>query len=421
MAEYRAKAKGSISQAKNEPAASSASPKPAYGRAAAKTAEPIASAPSANQSSSSSSFTLFGIGGPARQPAPNKLKVKDDDLMVFFRQLSVILQTGVPLSQGLELLSENMTNQQFAYAVSQISGRLNAGQDLSNSFAAYPKVFKPIMVGLIKAGEFGGILDNVVDRIASLIEQQAKLRGQIIGAMIYPGIVLFIAITVGLGMLIGIVPQFANMFDDLGAELPGITKFMLALSKAVTDLVVIGGVLGGLFASGFLFSRYYATKAGRLNADTQVLKIPLFGPLLLKYEVASFCDTMATLANAGVPAVEALDITQQALSNTLIRKTVMYTIARAQQGEPISQAILSQNTMPRLVPAMIKIGEETGEFSFMLEKLATFYAREIESSVTKLAKAMEPAVVLVVAGIVGTIVVALYLPMFDLISAFKGG
>ena len=341
--------------------------------------------------------------------------------MVFFRQLSVILQTGVPLSQGLELLAENMTNKQFSFAVSQIAGRLNAGQDLSNSFAAYPKVFKPIMVGLIKAGEFGGILDNVVDRIAALIEQQAKLRGQIIGAMIYPGIVLFIAITVGLGMLIGIVPQFANMFNDLGAELPGITKFMLSLSKAVTDLTVMGSIFGGIVGAGFLFSRYYATKEGRLVVDTQVLKIPLFGPLLLRYEVASFCDTMATLSNAGVPAVEALDITQQALGNTLIRQTVMFTIVRAQQGEPISQAILSQGTMPRLVPAMIKIGEETGEFSFMLEKLATFYAREIESSVTKLAKAMEPAVVLVVAGIVGTIVVALYLPMFDLISAFKGG
>ena len=385
------------------------------------TATVVKAGASAPAGSAGSSFTLFGIGGESRQPSPKKLKVKNDDLMVFFRQLSVILQTGVPLSQGLELLAENMTNKQFAYAVSQISGRLNAGQDLSNSFAAYPKVFKPIMVGLIKAGEFGGILDNVVDRIASLIEQQAKLKGQIIGAMIYPGIVLFIAITVGLGMLIGIVPQFANMFDDLGAELPGITKFMLSLSKAVTDLTVMGSIFGGLVGAGFLFSRYYATKAGRLVVDTNVLKIPLFGPLLLRYEVASFCDTMATLSNAGVPAVEALDITQQALSNTLIRQTINFTIVRAQQGEPISQAILSQGTMPRLVPAMIKIGEETGEFSFMLEKLATFYAREIESSVTKLAKAMEPAVVLVVAGIVGTIVVALYLPMFDLISAFKGG
>ena len=372
------------------------------------------------QSAGGSSITIFGIGGVPRQPSPRNLKVKNDDLMVFFRQLSVILQTGVPLSQGLELLAENMTNKQFSFAVTQIAGRLNAGQDLSNSFAAYPKVFKPIMVGLIKAGEFGGILDNVVDRIASLIEQQAKLKGQIIGAMIYPGIVLFIAITVGLGMLIGIVPQFANMFDDLGADLPDITRFMLSLSKAVTDINVMGSILGGIVGVGFLFSRYYATKAGRLVVDTMVLKIPLFGPLLLRYEVASFCDTMATLSNAGVPAVEALDITQQALGNTLIRQTVKLTIVRAQQGEPISQAILSQGTMPRLVPAMIKIGEETGEFSFMLEKLATFYAREIESSVTKLAKAMEPAVVLVVAGIVGTIVVALYLPMFDLISAFKG-
>ena len=364
---------------------------------------------------------FLGIGGAPRQPPATKLKVKNDELMVFFRQLAVILQTGVPLSQGLELLAENITNPHFAYAVSQISGRLNAGQDLSSALGTYPKVFAPITIGLIRAGEFGGILDSVVDRIAILIEQQAKLRGQIIGAMIYPGIVLFIAITVGLGMLIGIVPRFADMFDDLGADLPGITKVMMALSKAVTNPAIVGGTIAVLVATSVLFGRYYSTKKGRLVVDTHILKTPLFGPLLLKYEVASFCETMSTLANAGIPAVEAMDVTQKALSNVLIRNTVIYAIGRAQQGEPISQAILSCNTMPRLVPAMMKIGEETGEFSFMLEKLATFYSREIEMAVTKLAKAMEPAVVLVVAGIVGTIVIALYLPMFDLIRAFKSG
>jgi len=396
MAEYRRKGASALGEA----------PKPI-----------VRAAPSSLPSPSG--MTLFGLGGPPRQPAPAKLTVKNDELMVFFRQLAVILQTGVPLSQGLELLADNISNAQFSFAVAQISGRLNAGQDLSTALGVYPKVFAPITIGLIRAGEFGGILDAVVDRIANLIEQQAKLKGQIIGAMIYPGIVLFIAITVGLGMLIGIVPRFADMFDDLGADLPGITKVMMSLSKAVTDPVIVGGTIGGLIVIAILFSRYYSTKAGRLTVDTQVLKIPLFGPLLLKYEVASFCETMSTLANAGIPAVEAMDVTQKALSNMLIRNTVIYAIGRAQQGEPISQAIQSRGTMPRLVPAMMKIGEETGEFSFMLEKLATFYAREIEMAVTKLAKAMEPAVVLVVAGIVGTIVVALYLPMFDLIRAFK--
>lgn len=396
MAEYRRKGASALGEA----------PKPIVRAASASLPSP-------------SGMTLFGLGGPPRQPAPAKLTVKNDELMVFFRQLAVILQTGVPLSQGLELLADNISNAQFSFAVAQISGRLNAGQDLSTALGVYPKVFAPITIGLIRAGEFGGILDAVVDRIANLIEQQAKLKGQIIGAMIYPGIVLFIAITVGLGMLIGIVPRFADMFDDLGADLPGITKVMMSLSKAVTDPVIVGGTIGGLIVIAILFSRYYSTKAGRLTVDTQVLKIPLFGPLLLKYEVASFCETMSTLANAGIPAVEAMDVTQKALSNMLIRNTVIYAIGRAQQGEPISQAIQSRGTMPRLVPAMMKIGEETGEFSFMLEKLATFYAREIEMAVTKLAKAMEPAVVLVVAGIVGTIVVALYLPMFDLIRAFK--
>jgi len=353
------------------------------------------------------------------QPLPAKLKVKNDELMVFFRQLAVILQTGVPLSQGLDLLSENISNPKFAHAVSQISTRINAGQDLSSSLGAYPKVFAPITIGLIRAGEFGGILDAVIDRIANLIEQQAKLKGMIIGAMIYPGIVLFIALGVGLGMLIGIVPRFADMFTDLGADLPLITKVMLALSKAVTNPTIMLGSAGVIAATIVVFNMYYKTPSGRLSIDTAVLKIPLFGPLLLKYEVASFCETMSTLANAAIPVVEGMNITQQALNNTLIRQTIIFAIGRAEQGEPISQAILSRGTMPRLVPAMMKIGEETGEFAFMLEKLALFYSREIEMAVNKLAKAMEPAVVLVVAGIVGTIVVALYLPMFEMIRAFK--
>lgn len=376
-----------------------------------------APAPTTTADAPAPSFSLFSGN---RSVPPEKLKVKAGEMAVFLRQLAVILQTGIPLAQGLTLLGENLQNPQFRQAILQISDRLSSGTELSTALSAYPKTFKPIMVGLIKAGEFGGILDQVVERLAALVEEQQKLKGQIIGALTYPAIMLVIALSVALGLLIGIVPRFAQMFADLNAELPMITQVMLALSKAVINPLAWAAVVGLGVAGGWLFQRYYATASGRLQVDTWIFKVPLFGDLILKTEVASFCDTLSTLVAAGIPAVEGLSISIGASNNMVIRNTLRYTIQRAEQGEAISQAIASRRTLPRLVPAMLRIGEETGEFSLMLEKLALFYSREVENAVRTITKAMEPAIVMVVSVIVGTIVISLYLPMFALINAMRG-
>jgi type IV pilus assembly protein PilC len=205
------------------------------------------------------------LGGP---PPPARLKVPQKDLLIFFRQLAVILQSGVPLAQGLQLLSDNMTNPNLAGCIRQIALRLNAGEELSVCLRQYPRVFRPITIGLIEAGEAGGILEQVLDRIAYLLEQQAKLRGQMIGALIYPVIVLVLAITVGLALLIFIVPRFESMFSSLGAKLPALTQVMLNLSRLVTNPVAMGFaglvVLGG----GVLFRSVYASREGRLAIDT---------------------------------------------------------------------------------------------------------------------------------------------------------
>jgi len=352
-------------------------------------------------------------------PAPGRLKVPQKDLLIFFRQLAVILQSGVPLAQGLELLSSNMTNPQLAACITQIALRLNAGEELSICLRQYPKVFRPITVGLIEAGEAGGILEEVLDRIAHLMEQQAKLRGQMIGALIYPVIVLVLAITVSLALLIFIVPRFESMFSSLGAKLPAITQVMLNLSRFVTNPagmgIVVAAILGGLF----LFRSYYSTTTGRLAVDSRLFKLPLFGGLLLRYEMASLSETLATLVNSGIPIIDGLQRCISASSNQLIKNTLARSIVLAQQGQPLSISLDNSKALPRLFISMVKIGEETGELSFMLEKLAVFYNREIESAVSALTKAMEPITVMVVAGIVGTIVIALYMPMFDLIKAFK--
>ena len=357
---------------------------------------------------------LFGS-----QPSPKNLTVPQKDLLVFFRQLAVILQSGVPLAQGLLLIADNMTNQRLAGCVQHIAARLSAGEELSLSLRLYPKVFEPLAIGLIEAGEAGGILEQVLDRVALLLEERAKIRGQIIGAMIYPVIVLLLATTVSLGLLIFIVPRFKTMFDGMGAELPALTSFLLELSKAITTLEFAIGAPVTLIVIVVAFNRYYNTAQGRYVIDQLILKVPLFGDLILRSEMASMSDTLATLVNAGIPIVEGLERCISASSNELTRRTLKQGITRVKQGQELNYSLGRSGLFPKLVISMIKIGEETGKLSFMLEKLAIFYKREVESTVTSLTKAMEPAVVFVVAGIVGTIVIALYLPMFSLITNMR--
>ena len=351
-----------------------------------------------------------------RENGRSNLRVPQKDLLVFFRQLSVVLQSGVALAQGLDLLAENMTNKKFSACIERISARLSAGEELSASFQQYPKVFAPITVGLIQAGEAGGILDQVLERIATLMEEQAKIRGQIIGALIYPIIVLTLAISVSLGLLIFIVPKFKAMFDNMGAELPALTSFMLNLSKFVTSAGFAIGAPICLIASIYLFRGFYATPNGRLAVDKSIFKIPLFGDLILRSEMASMCDTLCTLVNSGIPIVEGMDRCITASSNQLIKNTIRRGIVLVEQGQELSYSLDQSKVMPRLVISMIKIGEETGQLSFMLEKLSLFYKREVDATVSALTKAMEPTVIFVVAGIVGTIVISLYLPMFSLIQ-----
>ncbi|TCD57861.1 type II secretion system F family protein [Synechococcus sp. BS55D] len=352
------------------------------------------------------------------QPAPKDLKIAQKDLLIFFRQLAVILQSGVSLAQGMNLIAENMTNKKLAHCIQRIAARLSAGEELSTSLKQYPKVFKPITVGLIEAGEAGGILDQVLDRIALLMEEQAKIRGQIIGALVYPALVFLLSISVSLGLLIFVVPKFKAMFDGMGADLPALTSFMLTLSNLVTSIqfaigapLVIAGLLYG-------FKSIYSSKTGRLKIDTAIFRVPLFGDLILRSEMAGMCDTLATLVNSGIPIVDGLDRCANASSNERIRVTIRRGINFVMQGQELNYSLNQSKVFPKLVISMIKIGEETGQLSFMLEKLAIFYKREVESIVSSLTKAMEPAVIFVVAGIVGTIVVSLYLPMFSLIQKF---
>ena len=352
---------------------------------------------------------------------PNsKLKVSQEDLLVFLKQMAVMLKSGVPLSQALELLAENTNNKKFGANILDVSKKLGSGEELSTSLGNYPRIFSTMMIGLIEAGETGGILSQVLDRLASLIEANSKIRGQIKGALIYPVLILVLAVTVSLGLLIFIVPQFETMFASLGAKLPALTLFMLSSSRIVTSITFAICAPIVLFIIFYAFNLSYSTPRGRLFFDNLILKTPLFGDLILKSEIAQMSDTLSTLIKSGIPMVEAIERCINASNNQIIKISLSKAISLITQGEELSTSFQTSKVIPRLLVSMIKIGEETGELSFMLENISNFYKREVEEAVTILTKAMEPAVIFVVAIIVGTIVVSLYLPMFSLIKNMGG-
>jgi len=345
-----------------------------------------------------------------------KLKVPQEDLLIFFRQMAVMLKSGVPLAQALELLAENVNNKKFGSNIYDVSKRLGGGEELSSSLEIYQRIFSPIMIGLIEAGEAGGILSQVLERLAVLIEAQSKLKSQIKGALIYPVLILVLAVAVSLGLLIGIVPQFETMFSDMGANLPALTSFMLTLSRLVTSWNFLIGAPIVLFIGFYAFNLSYSSPQGRRFFDSLILKTPLFGDLILKSEVAQMSDTLSTLINSGIPMVEALDNCIKASNNEIIKIALRKSISLVTQGEELSSTFETSKVIPKLLVSMVRIGEETGELSFMLENISNFYKREVEEAVTLLTKAMEPAIIFVVAAIVGTIVISLYLPMFGLIN-----
>ena len=365
-------------------------------------------------------LTVFGItfgeSSHLDYEPDKKLKVPQDDLLVFFRQMAVMLKSGVPLSQGLELLAENMTNKKFGACIFDISKQLNSGEELSSCLSSYPRIFAPITVGLIEAGEAGGILSEVLERLALLIEAQSKIKGQITGALIYPVAVLVLAVTISLALLVFIVPTFDEMFASMGADLPALTGFMLSFSRVVTSINFALGAPIIIFILIYLFRTNYSTQSGKEFWDNLILKIPLFGDLILKSELASMSDTLSTLINSGISLVEGLERCINASSNEIIKNSLRRSISLVTQGQELSSSLQNSKVIPRLLVSMIKIGEETGALSFMLENLSNFYKREVEEAVTVLTKAMEPTVIFVVAAIVGTIVISLYLPMFDLIN-----
>ena len=333
------------------------------------------------------------------------------DKALFSNKMAALIDAGVPIVRSLEMLASQQTQPLFKRALTAIYIEVNQGTTLGSAMRRWPTVFDRLMVSMVEAGEAGGVLDETLRRLAKLQEDVAKMQNQIKGALGYPVTVLFIAIAVFLGMTIIIIPQFADIFKSLGADLPAFTQMLVDLSGLLRSSFSIYAVL--TIATGiYFFSRYYNTPTGRMSVDKFVLKIPLFGDLILKSATAQFCRTYSALSRAGVPILQALEILKQTSDNAAVQEALEKARNDVQEGISLSKSLMSKQIFPDMALSMLSIGEETGEMDTMLSKVADFYEEEVSLIVKNLTAMLEPAMIVLVGGIVGSILVAMYLPMF---------
>jgi type IV pilus assembly protein PilC len=349
----------------------------------------------------------------AKKKAKGK-KASAKTLAVFTRQFSVMIDAGLPLVQCLDILGSQEEDKHFAAVILQTRSDVESGASLADAMRKHPKTFDPLFTNMIAAGEAGGILDTILKRLASYIEKAVKLASQVKSAMVYPVAVIVIAgIVVGV-ILWKVIPTFASLFAGLGAELPLPTRIVIALSDNLVRFFPFVVVIAGAGAYGF--KQYYGTEKGRRVVDATILKLPVLGSIMRKIAVARFCRTMATLISSGVPILDGLEITAKTAGNAVIEDAVMLTRKSIERGETISAPLKDTGVFPSMVVQMIGVGEATGALDTMLAKIADFYEDEVDAAVAGLLTLLEPIMIAFLGTIVGGIVIAMYLPIFDLIS-----
>jgi type IV pilus assembly protein PilC len=356
--------------------------------------------------------------GPSAAAKLKPRGVPAKNLAVFTRQFSVMIDAGLPLVQCLDILGNQEEHKYFSQVILQTRTDVEGGMSLAEAMKRHPKVFDALFCNMIAAGEAGGILDTILKRLATYIEKAVKLKAQVKSAMIYPVAVIVIAAVVIGVILWKVIPTFASLFAGLGAELPLPTRIVIALSENLIrfmPLVVIVFVAGG-----WGFRTYYATENGRRVVDGTLLKMPIMGPIMRKIAVARFCRTLSTLMASGVPILDGLDITAKTSGNSIIEDAIMTTRKSIERGETIAAPLKETGVFPGMVVQMIGVGEATGALDTMLGKIADFYEEEVDVAVEGLLTLLEPLMIAFLGGAVGGIVIAMYMPIFDLISKLTG-
>jgi type IV pilus assembly protein PilC len=344
--------------------------------------------------------------------------VPSKNLAVFTRQFSVMIDAGLPLVQCLDILGNQEEHKYFAQVILQTRTDVEGGQSLADAMKKHPKAFDPLFTNMIAAGEAGGILDTILKRLSVYIEKAVKLKGQVKSAMIYPIAVICIAGVVVAVILWKVIPTFASLFAGLGATLPLPTRIVIALSNNFVRFMPF--LIVGMVGLAWGFRAYYATEKGRRVVDRTLLKMPILGPILRKIAVARFCRTLSTLMTSGVPILDGLEITARTAGNSIIEDAVMVVRKGIERGETIAAPLKATHVFPSMVVQMIRVGETTGAVDTMLSKIADFYEEEVDMAVAGLLTLLEPVMIAFLGGVVGGIVIAMYLPIFDLISKLAG-
>ena len=345
-------------------------------------------------------------------------KVNAKELAIFTRQFSVMIDAGLPLVQCLEILASQQENKGFARVLSGVRGSVEGGSTLANALRQYPKVYDDLYTNMVEAGETGGILDTILQRLSAYIEKAVKLKRAVKSALIYPISVILIAGGVILLLLWKVVPIFATLFAGLGVELPLPTRIVIGLSHAVASFAWIFLLLAG--AGFWALRQWYGTPQGRMAIDSLVLKLPLLGVLMRKIAVARFTRTLGTLITSGVPMLEAMDITARTSGNAVIEKAILDVRKAIETGRTIVDPLRETGVFPNMVTQMIGVGEQTGALDAMLQKIADFYEDEVDAAVGDLLTAMEPMIIQILGVVVGGVVISMYLPLFSLIGKLAG-
>ena len=352
-----------------------------------------------------------GVGG----------RIKPKSLMIFTRQLATLIDSGLPLLRSLTVLGKQEPNPVLQATVAALADSVQSGATFSESLAQHPKIFNKLYVNMVKAGELGGVLEVVLNRLAEYQEKAQKLKNKIVSAMVYPVIVMFIAVAILVFLMIFIVPKFETMFVEMGnAELPTISKIVFGISKFFIDNpygvpnIVFVLILIGIFA--FLFGLWGRTKGGRVAIDTIKLKLPIFGDIQRKSAVSRFSRTLGTLVTSGVPILQALNITRDTAGNVVISSAIEKVHEAVKEGESIVTPLQASGVFPNMVISMVDVGEETGQLPEMLLKVADVYDDEVDNAVTALTSILEPIMIVILALVVGSVVFALFLPLIKVIT-----
>ena len=345
-------------------------------------------------------------------------KVTNKDIVIFTRQFSTMIDAGLPLVQGLNILAEQAENPTFRSILKQITKDVEGGSTLAEAMKKHPKIFSELFVNLIAAGEVGGILDTILQRLATFIEKAEDLKSKIKGALTYPIVVMIIAFIVIAVILIFVIPVFQDMFSSFGSALPVPTQLVVNMSDFMKGNIIY--IIPAIILIGFVFKQYRNTKGGRKTTDAISLKLPVFGDLLKKTAVARFTRTLGTMLSSGVPILDSLEIVAKTAGNVVIEEIIYEVRGSIAEGQTIAEPLSENDVFPGMVIQMISVGEATGALDTMLEKIADFYDKEVDAAVDALTAMLEPLLMLFLGGAIGGLVIAMYLPIFSMAGAVGG-